>query len=80
MFLGEIGGATEIKAAEYVADHVTKPVVSLIVGRHAPEGKSLGNMQAQSSLAIRGPLPRRWKFLLTLVYMWREILAKLLKL
>ncbi len=46
LLLGEIGGATEIKAAEYIADHVTKSVVSLIVGRHAPEGKSLGHAGA----------------------------------
>ncbi len=46
LLLGEIGGATEIKAAEYIAEHVTKPVVSLIVGRSAPEGKSLGHAGA----------------------------------
>ena len=44
--LGEIGGGTEIAAAEYIAEHVRKPVVSLIVGRAAPEGKSLGHAGA----------------------------------
>ena len=44
--LGEIGGSTEIAAAEYIAEHVRKPVVSLIVGRAAPEGKSLGHAGA----------------------------------
>lgn len=44
--LGEIGGGTEIAAAEYIGEHVRKPVVSLIVGRAAPEGKSLGHAGA----------------------------------
>ena len=78
LLLGEIGGATEIKAAEYIADHVTKPVVSLIVGRHAPSGKSLGHAGA-IIVGNKGTLPRRWKFLLKPVCMWRKILAKLLK-
>jgi succinyl-CoA synthetase alpha subunit len=46
VLLGEIGGSTEIAAAEYVAARVKKPVVSLIVGRSAPEGKSLGHAGA----------------------------------
>ncbi|GHS86168.1 succinate--CoA ligase [ADP-forming] subunit alpha [Synergistales bacterium] len=46
VLLGEIGGGTEIAAAEYIASHVKKPVVSLIVGRSAPEGKSLGHAGA----------------------------------
>ena len=44
--LGEIGGSTEEEAAAYIKDHVTKPVVSLIVGRNAPKGKSLGHAGA----------------------------------
>lgn len=47
VLLGEIGGNTEIDAAEYIArTPVKKPVVSLIVGRSAPEGKSLGHAGA----------------------------------
>ena len=46
VLLGEIGGGTEIAAAEYIASFVRKPVVSLIVGRTAPEGKSLGHAGA----------------------------------
>ena len=46
VLLGEIGGGTEIAAAEYIAGHVKKPVVALIVGRSAPEGKSLGHAGA----------------------------------
>jgi succinyl-CoA synthetase alpha subunit len=46
VLLGEIGGGTEIMAAEFIAESVRKPVVSLIVGRSAPEGKSLGHAGA----------------------------------
>jgi succinyl-CoA synthetase alpha subunit len=46
VLLGEIGGAMEIAAAEFIARSVEKPVVSLIVGRSAPEGKSLGHAGA----------------------------------
>jgi succinyl-CoA synthetase alpha subunit len=46
VLLGEIGGAMEITAAEFIARSVKKPVVSLIVGRSAPEGKSLGHAGA----------------------------------
>lgn len=46
VLLGEIGGSSEEEAAEFIASHVTKPVVSMIVGRAAPEGKSLGHAGA----------------------------------
>jgi succinyl-CoA synthetase alpha subunit len=46
VLLGEIGGSTEIDAAEFIARRGKKPVVSLIVGRSAPEGKSLGHAGA----------------------------------
>lgn len=46
VLLGEIGGGSEEEAAAYIGAHVTKPVVSLIVGRHAPQGKSLGHAGA----------------------------------
>jgi succinyl-CoA synthetase alpha subunit len=46
LLLGEIGGTTEEEAAEFIAQSVTKPVVALIVGRAAPEGKSLGHAGA----------------------------------
>ena len=44
VLLGEIGGGSE--AAAYIKEHVKKPVVSLIVGRNAPQGKSLGHAGA----------------------------------
>ena len=46
VLLGEIGGGSEETAAAYIKAHVTKPVVSLIVGRNAPTGKSLGHAGA----------------------------------
>ena len=46
VLLGEIGGGTEIAAAEFIGKSVRKPVVSLIVGRSAPEGQSLGHAGA----------------------------------
>lgn len=46
VLLGEIGGNLEETAAAYIKKHVTKPVVALIVGRGAPEGKSLGHAGA----------------------------------
>ena len=46
VLLGEIGGSMEEEAAEYIKENVTKPVVALIVGRHAPEGEKMGHAGA----------------------------------
>ena len=46
VLLGEIGGTMEEEAAEYIEKNVSKPVVSLIVGRHAPEGEKMGHAGA----------------------------------
>jgi len=46
VLVGEIGGTMEEEAAEFIAEQVTKPVVSMIVGRAAPKGKSLGHAGA----------------------------------
>jgi len=46
VLLGEIGGSMEQEAAKYIGENVSKPVVSLIVGRHAPEGEKMGHAGA----------------------------------
>jgi succinyl-CoA synthetase alpha subunit len=46
VLLGEVGGTMEIEAAEYIKNHMTKPVVALIVGRSAPEGAQMGHAGA----------------------------------
>jgi len=46
VLLGEIGGTMEEEAAKYIREHISKPVVALIVGRHAPEGEKMGHAGA----------------------------------
>lgn len=46
VMIGEIGGYDEEMAAAYIKDHVTKPVIAYIAGRHAPAGKKLGHAGA----------------------------------
>jgi succinyl-CoA synthetase alpha subunit len=43
---GEIGGTAEEDAAEYIATHITKPVVAYIAGFTAPPGKQMGHAGA----------------------------------
>ncbi|KJK38762.1 succinyl-CoA synthetase subunit alpha [Streptomyces variegatus] len=46
VLIGEIGGDAEERAAAYIREHVTKPVVGYIAGFTAPEGKTMGHAGA----------------------------------
>ncbi|WP_369263941.1 succinate--CoA ligase subunit alpha [Streptomyces sp. R35] len=46
VLIGEIGGDAEERAAAFIRDHVTKPVVGYIAGFTAPEGKTMGHAGA----------------------------------
>ncbi len=46
VLVGEIGGTAEEDAAEYIKDHVSKPVFAFIAGRTAPPGKRMGHAGA----------------------------------
>ena len=46
VMIGEIGGDAEERAAEYIKNNVTKPVVGYVAGFTAPEGKTMGHAGA----------------------------------
>ena len=46
VMIGEIGGSSEYAAADFIAEHVTKPVYAYVTGHHAPAGVQLGHAGA----------------------------------
>lgn len=46
IMIGEIGGSEEELAANYIKEHVSKPVIALIAGKNAPKDTSMGHAGA----------------------------------
>lgn len=46
VMIGEIGGPQEAEAAQFIRDHMTKPVIAYIAGLSAPRGKTMGHAGA----------------------------------
>ena len=56
VMIGEIGGDAEERAAAYITEHISKPVVGYVAGFTAPEGKTMGHAGA---IVVARPVPRR---------------------
>ena len=63
IMIGEIGGNEEELAAEYIKNHMTKPVIDLIAGKNAPKGRSMGHAGAIVSADGTGSAENKEKVL-----------------
>jgi succinyl-CoA synthetase alpha subunit len=63
VIIGEIGGSDEELAAEYIKNHVRKPVVAFIAGKNAPRGRSMGHAGAIVSADGTGSAENKEKYL-----------------
>lgn len=46
VLIGEIGGTSELEAADFIKNHISKPIFAYIAGHNAPKGVSLGHAGA----------------------------------
>ncbi len=46
VLIGEIGGPQESEAADFIRDHMTKPVIAYVAGLSAPKGRTMGHAGA----------------------------------
>ena len=63
VMIGEIGGSDEEIAAEYIKEHIKKPVVALIAGKNAPKDTSMGHAGAIVAADGTGNAQKKEKFL-----------------
>jgi len=62
VILEEIGGTKGEKAAEYIREHVTKPVFVYIVGKTAPRGQRMGHAGAITEMGMGDYVSKRKAF------------------
>ncbi len=60
VMIGEIGGPQEAEAAEYIRDHMKKPVIAYVAGLSAPKGRKMGHAGAIIPPSAKAPA-RRWR-------------------
>ena len=46
VIIGEIGDPQEAEAADFIRDHMTKPVIAYVAGLSAPKGRTMGHAGA----------------------------------
>ena len=58
VMIGEIGGPQEAEAAEFLRDHMTKPVVAYVAGLSAPKGRRWATPEPSSRPSGKAPARR----------------------